>query len=1038
MSVVFRILILRKLRSALVYLLVLVSPNRRSTSRYFLVFGLILLFLVVASQERHAVARLGVDEGLSQGSVFDLAQDDKGFIWIATADGLNRFDGYNFEVFSSTLTDSFPLGLTRLRNLFQTKDAIWVTGSQTMVVARIDLVTGDVEQIYDFPEQNGYGDVCPFHLSGDTLWTLVTNHGVVGLSISQHKIIQQFPQALHSFPANSLCCYDSVAGEIWYANNLHSKVRSFSLVDKTYREVVLMEPGSTDTMPVCALLQSADGSLRIGSQGKVIAYHPGTGATTIYTMPVAPENASLITALLVENENSTWCGSNDGFIYRINEVTGEIELKGNPAETMSGIGHRIISMLLDRSGNVWVGTDPAGLQRFDTKQKPFNHTCRNAASVGGLRSNFMKCFAQMGDEMLIGTYDQGINVVNTHTGDYRYITTSGNVQPVIYNVVVDSMKRTWACTLDGIMVAEPGSSQLARPVVQGDSGVTTRVGKTIYRMNNGTILVGLFNGLYGIKPIVNSYVYDPVNVRANVECFCTDHSGGLWMGSSHGIYYSMNGDPHELKLFIPNTGMVKCLYESDDNVMWAGTDHGLGRVDAQARTISRMYTEKDGMPNTFVYGILGDEEDQLWLSTNKGLSRFDPAKESFRNYTVTDGLQSNEFNTNAFYKTTDGELYFGGVNGFNHFYPDAIKDNPYAPECVLTGFKIFDKPFALDSTIEYKTHIELDYTDNNLLLEYTAVEYSDPARNTFRYRLLGLDTNWVEAEDARFARFVNLDPGKYTFQLTAANNDGVWNNMPHELRITITPPFWQTAWFIVSAIVLGLLFMVVTVRYYFRRQVRTQTHEFSLKQSARMNAIIETEERERKRIAEELHDGLGQLLSTARLNISAVDSPLPDKDAQLWKNSLALLDEACSEVRTISHNMMPGALIRSGLIEAVNDLADKINDSGKIQVVFNTELEQRFPETVEIAVYRIVQEILNNMIRHSGADQITIDMKIVNARLQLHIADNGRSFDVSTIATSEGIGWKNIYSRVEILNGEIDVKSEKGKGTSVFLSVSFH
>lgn len=1015
-----------------------VSAHPKSVQRHFIVVCLSLLFLVVASQERHAVARLSVDEGLSQGSAFGLAQDDKGFIWIATADGLNRFDGHEFLIYNTNTGDSFSFAFTRLRNLLHTSGAIWTGSSQTMVVTRIDLVTGKIKEIFDFDDGTGFGDVCPLHLAGDTLWSLVTNQGLVGVNVSTGKIIQHYTEVMNSFPANSVCLYDSLDNKIWYVANGYTQLCSFSLRDKTRKCKSFLIPGTSDTLLVYSVSQAPDRTLRIGAKESIIAYDPSNGYSAVYDLPSEPTaEERAVTAILVADNGDLWCGTNDAFLYKLGDHKGRFELICHPNETTNGVGHRIVRLLMDRTENLWVGTDPAGVIRIDAKQKPFNHTYAAADSSNGLKSNFMKCFAEIEDEILIGTYDQGINVLNVRSGKYRYIDGFGKTQPVIYDMTVDSLNRVWVCTLEGIGVAGMLSTQLERPPVQGSNELLLRMGKTIYATSNGTILVGFFTGMFAMIPHDGVYVIDSVSLAANVESFCTDRDGNLWMGAADGIYLSKGEDPHGLKRIIPNTGLVKCLYQSPDGIMWAGTDNGLCKIDAANKSVTKRYSEKDGMPNGFVYGILGDENGNLWLSTNKGISRFDPKAEAFRNYSVTDGLQSNEFNTNAFYKTDDGEFYFGGVNGFNHFYPETIKDNPYAPECVLTGFKVFDKAYALDSTIEYKKHIVLDYTDNNLLLEYAALEYSDPARNTFRYRLLGLDSNWVEANDARFARFVNLDAGDYTFQLKAANNDGVWNSIPHELRITITPPFWQTTWFIISVIVVGLLLVVVTVRYYFRRQVQTQTREFTLKQSARMNAIIETEERERKRIAEELHDGLGQLLSTARLNISGVESPLPEKDAQLWKNSLALLDEACSEVRSISHNMMPGALIRSGLIEAVNDLANKISDSGKIQVAFNTELEQRFPETVEIAVYRIVQEILNNMIRHSGADKITIDMEIVNERLQLQIADNGRSFDVSTIASSEGIGWKNIYSRVEILNGEIDVKSEKGKGTSVFLSVSF-
>lgn len=994
---------------------------------------LTLLFIAVVAQERHAPPLLGVNEGLSQGSVFDIAQDDKGFLWFATADGLNRFDGYNFELFDN---DSFPLAFKRMRNLFHTKDAIWVTTTQSMIVTRIDMVTGEVRQVFDFDEHNGYGDVAPFLLSGDTLWTLVSNEGIVGISVAQGKIMAHYPEAVNSFPANHICIYDSSAHAVWYVNNRYTELYRFSFRSRTLERKVFFVPGTNDTLPLYSVVQCTDGSLRVGSKHRIMKYLPSTGTSSLFILPDVPQTGGVMCSLFPESTELTWCGSVDGCIYRVNTTTGEVEVKADPALTKSGVGHRIITFHMDHSRNLWVGADPIGLLRFDLKQKPFHHTASNPGEEGGLNSNFMKCFAQRGDEMFIGTYDHGIDVLNTRTGKYSYISGLDGVNQVVHNIVVDSLGRLWVNTEKGVGIADVGETQLRRPDIVGGYKMHLRLAKTMYLTKRGTILCGSFQGLYEILPKGNdTYELDSMPVRTNVESLCTDRDGNLWMGSSEGIFYSKGGDPHGLKLTIPKMGLVKTLHQSADGTLWAGTDRGLARVDAATFSIAKWYDEEDGMPNSFVYGILGDEEGRLWLSTNKGLTCFNPETETFRNYSVTDGLQSNEFNTNAYCKTTNGELYFGGVNGFNHFFPSEIKDNPYTPQCAVTGFKIFDKPYALDSTIEYKKQITLDYTNNNLLLEYTALEFSDAPRNRFRYRLLGLDSSWVEAADARFARFVNLDPGHYTFQVKAANSDGVWNATPAELYITITPPFWKTAGFIIAVSVISLLLIVIGVRLYFRRQLNLKTHELQLKQSARMSAIIETEEKERKRVAEELHDGLGQLLSTARLNISGIGTGLQEKDHTLWKNSLDLLDEACSEVRSISHNMMPGALIRSGLIEAIDDLVEKINAAGTLQVTFDTEVNERFPEIIEVAVFRITQEVLNNMMRHAEASRIAITLQKVSGDLQLTITDNGKSFDVNSIPESEGIGWKNIYSRVEMLNGNLNVTSEKEKGTSVYLSV---
>jgi signal transduction histidine kinase len=752
--------------------------------------------------------------------------------------------------------------------------------------------------------------------------------------------------------------------------------------------------------------------------------------------PVTPRSDKIISLLETEN-GQLWCGSNQGITYLFDEHKKTFTRKHEPSNGVSGFQFRVVHLMIDKTKNLWIGTDPDGLYKIDLKAKPFNHTFSDPKIDHGLKSNFIKCFLQVKDEIYVATYDKGINVFNVRDGSFRYINGFNNVSdnfPIITSMVADSSGEIFVGTDEGIAVIKKGTSFLTRLSTEFQIDRLKKLTNTLYLLPDQSLLVGTQFGLYELKKNKDSFEYIPFALNEYVEDILVDQSGNLWVGSVKALYFSektSTGFSTNLKLVTNTIGRVKCICQSAKGTIWVGTVDGLYKIKAREKIIEKTYSEKNGLPNTFIYGITEDKNGYLWLSTNRGLSKFNPEKETFRNYTVSDGLQSNEFNTGAYYETTSGELFFGGINGFNHFFPERIQNNPFVPECILTNLKIFDQPFVTDTSIEFKKHITVDYTRNNLLFEYVALEFSDPSKNNFKYRLLGLDSNWVNAGKERFARFVNLGPGEYTFQVKAANNDGIWNNQPCEFRITITPPFWKTLSFIFSVIIIGGVLLFLIIRSYLRFQLRIKTRE----QSVRMNAIIKTEEKERKRIAGELHDGLGQLLSTARLNVAGFEDSIENKNNILLKNSLQLLDEACAEVRTISHNMMPGALIRLGLMAAVNELINKINDTEKIRIEYDTNLEERFSETIEIAIYRIVQEALNNMLRHAEAKIITVKIQKSGNELQISIADDGKSFDVSEIQNSDGLGWRNIYSRVELINGTISVQSEKGKGTSIFITI---
>jgi PAS domain-containing protein len=234
------------------------------------------------------------------------------------------------------------------------------------------------------------------------------------------------------------------------------------------------------------------------------------------------------------------------------------------------------------------------------------------------------------------------------------------------------------------------------------------------------------------------------------------------------------------------------------------------------------YTEADGLPNNFIYGILEDDEGNLWLSTNKGISRFNPETETFRNYDLADGLQSNEFNRNAYYKSRQGELFFGGIKGLNYFFPHQIKDNPYIPPVVITDFRIFNESISpnmvpmkggsaktigarsvwpLQKDIKETNEIMLSYADKVFSFEFVALDYTAPEKNRYEYIMEGFDEDWVHAGTKREATYTNLDHGEYTFRVKGSNNDGVWNEDGTSLRITIVPPYWQTWWFRTACII---------------------------------------------------------------------------------------------------------------------------------------------------------------------------------------------------------------------------------------------
>ena len=375
--------------------------------------------------------------------------------------------------------------------------------------------------------------------------------------------------------------------------------------------------------------------------------------------------------------------------------------------------------------------------------------------------------------------------------------------------------------------------------------------RKIYGDRSGHMWVGQQYGLSRLDPATEqftNYRPDPRKRPWNASSvwgIYQDRSGTLWFGTGGGAlirvddktktlvnYTPDSRDPHKL-----NGGSIVAIHEDRAGTLWLGAWDGLYRCNRQNGTFTR-YTESQGLPSSAIQGILEDKAGRLWLSTKKGISRFDPQTETFRNYDVSDGLQGDEFSESCYFQGPDGEMFFGGSNGFNAFFPETIRDNPYVPPVVITSFKIFNKPVpigaksVLTKAISYVDTLTLSYRDNVFSFEFAALSYANSQKNRYRYKLEPLEPGWNEVgSKQRLATYTNLDPGKYVFRVQGSNSDGVWNEEGVSLPILITPPWWKTSWF--RVLCAASFLALVWAAYQFRvRQLQ--------RESKQLRDVIET------------------------------------------------------------------------------------------------------------------------------------------------------------------------------------------------------
>ena len=534
-----------------------------------------------------------------------------------------------------------------------------------------------------------------------------------------------------------------------------------------------------------------------------------------------------------------------------------------------------------------------------------------------------------------------------------------------------------------------------------------------------------------------------------------DRSGVLWIGTAGGLarfdqvsgqftrYQHDPDDPNSL-----SNNSVFTIHEDQSGALWIGTwGGGLNRFDPTQETFTH-YREKDGLANDVVYGILEDEQGDLWLSTNRGLSRFNPEKGVFKNYDATYGLQSDEFNNGAYHKSRSGEMFFGGINGFNAFYPEQIIDNSHIPPIVITTFKKFN--LTLRTDLPPDEHILLSYKDNFISFEFAALDYTAPERNQYAYMMDGLDKDWVNIGTQRHADYRNLQPGEYVLQVKGSNNDGVWNEGGTSLRITVTPPLWEAWWFrgiVALALVGGALggyrLRIRSLEARSReleKQVEARTAELQQEIDQRIQAEEALHQREREkavaeernRLARDLHDSAKQEALAASLHLGTALT-LFDRDIEAAKSHLIeadnLVDSVREELTDLIHEFRPPLMNGQNFDDALNEYAIEWVHQNKIEIDLNVEGNLDLSLETKQAIYRIMQEALANVARHSSAGSVDVTLNFQADSVVFTIVDDGLGFD--TQKQYAGMGLYSMRERAETLNGRFDIESKPGLGTKV-------
>jgi signal transduction histidine kinase/ligand-binding sensor domain-containing protein len=819
-------------------------------------------------------SHLTTEEGLSNNTVHCIFQDSRGFLWFGTDDGLNIYDGYEFKTFYNNANDSLSIAGNAVFKITEdSRGQLWIGTNSGIDIYNRDFMcfehipflqeNNDLsyqEYVRDIVEDNSgdiivvtgsdifsydttrsvltrylddIGEYSSFQKEGlrfylkdkkNRVWIGSNAFGLFAYDLANNKVIAS-PLADGPFKITDkvFTVIENVNGDIWLGtdNGIYvvksdlSGMHDFRTGD---------DNKSISSNNVISFFIDCKDRMWVGTDGGGLNLYNSRDNTFSHYKADESNNLALnnnsVRSIMEDRQGILWLGTWQGGVnYTLLHISKQImHYKNEPGNPNSLIYDAVSAIYEDRKGNIWVGTDGGGLDCYNPATGQYKHYVYSQGMKNTINGNSILTITEDKSGIIyIGGYLSGINFIDPETGiitgykhdpaDRRSIADND-----VRDICIDKNNNIWIATNGGGMDRFSIESRTFIHHKQGGANsIVSNWCLTLFEDSHGYIWIGTYEGISIFDPTDN-------NFRNRVK---TNNPGSL---SNDWIY---------------------CFAEDSMENMWIGTANGLNRYDRNTGEF-KVYTKADGLPNNVINGILIDSLQNLWLSTNKGISRFNPVSGNIKNYDISDGLQDDQFIHGSYFKNRQGKMYFGGIKGFNSFYPDSIKDNMFRPPVYITNLLINFKEVPVDEegsplrrSITETGRIKFTHKQSVITFRYTALNYLNPAKNKYAYQLEGFDKDWNYVGTRREVTFTNLDPGSYTFRVKASNNDGVWNKEGTSISVVIMPPWWKTTIFkigvILFVVVLALAIYLYRVRElkrqkdYLEKQVRERIKEIEEK-----------------------------------------------------------------------------------------------------------------------------------------------------------------------------------------------------------------
>lgn len=988
---------------------------------YFIVFIVVTVFICIPIQGKKNpyFIRLGSEAGLAQNTVYCILQDNQGFMWFGTKDGLSRYDGYQFKNYRNDKNDPHSIGNNCIRSLFQDAAGnIWVGTDAGAYIYHPDK---DSFEYFDISTTDGISikkEVNDIKQDRNGVyWFAVDWQGVFSYNPAKKEFLFYKLNTI----VNAWCIYIDKENKVWIGthggglNYFDTKKQRFEKVNYSSDE-----EGSKDEDSIFRIFQDNYNDLLITTANSGVKRLNMVNNKVQPFLPLRNNTSRFIRDIIRKSDSEIWFATGGGIcVYDIPQKNITF-LQHSHLDPYSLSDNAIYSIYKDREGGIWVGTYFGGINYYPYQYTPFEkyYPIENRNQAYTLIGRRIREFQLANDGRIwIGSEDGGLSLYDPQTDTFEHYLPNGKPGSISYNnihgLLIDD-NQLWIGTYNhGLDIMDLKTKKVIRHYAKTDeiNSISDNSIFSIYKDHSGRVWIGTLYGLCYYNPETDNFTRVTSLGNIFVNDILQTKDGSIWVGSLGSGLYQFNPNSNKWIVFKNDPqnptslahNKVISLFEDSKMTLWITTEGGgLCRYNPDKKNFTS-FTTHEGLPNNVVYKMVEDDHSNLWFTTNQGIVSMNMNDYSIKQYSKSDGLLSNQFNYKSGIKDANGYIYFGGLDGFVAFNPTSFVPNKYSPPVYIVQFELFntivkpgDKDSPLKGAIEFTKEIELKYNQSTFSFSFAALSYVAPEKNQYAYMLEGFDHDWIHLEKAQKAGYSNIPPGKYTFKVKATNNNGIWSDKIASVEIYIHPPFYKTIW----AYILYFIIVIAIITFLFisyRSRIRKKNeHRLEIFENEKSREIYDAKIAFFTNITHEIRTPLslikGPLEYIINEKVSSTEKNEYLKVIERNTNRLLDLSNQLLDFRKTEQKGFQLTFTSVDISQLINEIYIRFNTTAirrNLKFEINLPSNSFYADVDKEALTKILSNLFNNAIKYAKSE-ISLDLKIESTSFSITVKNDGK------------------------------------------------